>query len=91
MKHFYPLTTQSVSVGSSSAATTNGVGPDVHVVRLIATKACYVAFGAAPTATTSNMYLAPNREEYFTIKPGQKVAAIRESEDGSLNVTEMTQ
>lgn len=87
---YRPDTTQTVTVGTTSAATTNGVGAQTYVVRLISTTACHVAFGAAPTATTSDMYLAANREENFVVTPGQKVAVIQNAAAGMLYVTEMT-
>lgn len=87
----YPLTTQTASY-DSSAAITNAVSADIHIVRLIATTDCHVAFGGSPTATTNDFLLAANREEYFVIHPGQKVAAIKKSGGtaGILYVTEMT-
>lgn len=89
--YHYPLITQTVAIGAASASTTNAVGAHIHCVRLIATSACHVEFGASPTADSGDMYLAANREELFTIKPGQKVAVIQNSAAGTLYVTEMTQ
>lgn len=88
--HYYPSTTQSVATGAASAAITNPVGDHIQVVRLVATAACHVAFGDAPAATASDMYLPADEPEYFTIHPGQKVAAIQDSAAGVLYVTEMT-
>jgi hypothetical protein len=90
--HYYPLTTQ-LSSYDSSVAVSNAFGAHVHVVRLIATTACHIVFAGTPTATTNDMYLAAGREEYFSVHPGQKVAAIKAtgSSAGILNVTEMTQ
>lgn len=86
----YPGTTQTVTVGAASAATTNAVGQHTKRIRLISTTACHVAFAVAPTATTSSMYLAAGREEVFAIKPGQKVAVIQNAAGGTLFVTELT-
>jgi hypothetical protein len=86
----YPSTTQTISVGATSAATTNPVSSYINVVRLISTTNCHVVIAKAPTATASSMYLAANREEYFVIKPGEKVAAIQDTAAGTLYVTEMT-
>ncbi len=90
--HYYPLTTQ-LSSYDGSVAVTNAFGAQVRVVRLIATTNCHVVFAGTPAATTNDMYLAAGREEYFTVHPGQKVAAIKAtgSSAGILNVTEMTQ
>lgn len=90
--HYKPLTTQIASY-DGSVAVSNAFGAQVNVVRLIATTACHVVFAGTPTASTNDMYLAAGREEYFTVNPGQKVAAIKASGSsaGLLNVTEMTQ
>lgn len=37
---------------------------------------CSIAFGANPTATTSNMRMAANQTEYFMINPRDRVAVI---------------
>jgi len=89
MSAYYPLTTQTVAFLITSVASTNAVGAQTKRVRLVATTDCHIAFGVSPTATTSDMYLAADREEIFKIKPGQKVAAIRNTADGTLYVTEM--
>ena len=83
-------TTQAVAISGTSAPTTNAVGSQTRVVRLIhnGSAKCHVAFAGTPTATTSDMMLAPNREEYFSINPGEKVAGI--GTDGNLYVTEMS-
>lgn len=89
--HYYPKTTQTVTVGAASAATTNAVGSNIHAVRLISTTACHIKIEQAPTATTSDFLMAANREEYFTIHPGEKVAVIQNAAGGTLYVTELTQ
>lgn len=86
----YPKTTQTVSVGAASAATTNAVGAQIKLIRVVSTTNCHLAIGSAPTATTSDLFLVANREEYFWIHPGEKVAFIRNSADGTAYVTEMT-
>jgi hypothetical protein len=89
---YYPMTTQNASY-DSSVAISNAVGADIHVVRLIATTDCHVKIDGTPTATTNDFLLVASREEYFTIHPGQKVAAIKKSGGtaGILYVTEMSQ
>lgn len=87
---YYPTTTQVVTVGAASAATTNAVGAETHIVRLVSTTDCHITFAGTPTATTSDWLLPSGVVEYMTIRPGQKVAAIQNSAGGSLYVTEMT-
>jgi hypothetical protein len=87
---FYNKTTQAVSVTASSAAISNAVGSNIHSARIACTVACYYKVGESPTATTSDAYLPANWVEYIKIHPGQKVAFIRASADGTATVTELT-
>jgi len=89
MSAYYPLTTQTVTVGAASAATASAVGDYTKRVRLISSTDCHVVFAVTPTATASDMFLAADREEVFKIKPGQSVAAIQNAAGGTLYVTEM--
>jgi len=84
-------TEQTISVASSSAATSNAFAGDSLIVRVVSTTDCHLAFAASPTATTSNTYLPANQVEYFKVPvPGtSKLAAIRANADGTLYVTEM--
>ena len=83
-------TEQTISVASSSAATSNAFADTSGVVRVVSTD-CHLAFAASPTATPSNTYLPANQVEYFKVPvPGtSKLAAIRANADGTLFVTEM--
>ena len=61
-------------------------------IRLVATSACWVAFGAAPTAAPGNatsFYLPGNTPEYFWVVPGERLAVVQDSASGSLNVGEL--
>lgn len=84
-------TEQTISVTSSSAATSTAFGETSLVVRIVSTTDCHIAFAASPTATTSNTYLPANQVEYLKVPaPGtSKLAAIRANADGTLYVTEM--
>jgi hypothetical protein len=82
---------QNAAYTASSAVITNPVGSQTYKVRLVATTDCYVKIGdGSPTATMSDTYLPALSAEYFTITPGQKVAAVRVVADGTLNVTEVS-
>lgn len=87
---YRPDTTQSITTSGTSAAISNAVGDQTYVVRIHATKACFVTFAGTPTATTSHMFMADGQTEYFAISPGEKVAAIQSAEAGTVYVTEMT-
>ena len=82
-----PGITQNVSVGvSSTQSDTFTAG--VSMVRLISSVDCYVAFGTDPTATTNSTLLRSGVAEYFGIGKGDKIAVIRSSSNGVLNITE---
>lgn len=90
----YPGASQSVAF-SSTSATSNPMGVDTTVVRLVAQTAdCRVLFGAVvngvhPVALSTSMLIKKDVPEYFAIKPGDEVAVIREGADnGTLNITE---
>jgi hypothetical protein len=90
---FHPMNpgvSQDVAIGSTSAASANPISSNVFHVRLVATSACYVAIGDAPTAAKpGGMRLAPNFPEIFRVVPGQSVAVIQDAAAGTLTVTEM--
>ena len=87
---YRPGTSQSITTGASSVPTTNAVDGQTYCIRLHATADLFFTLGAAPTATTSDVFMAGGATEYFQINPGEKVAAIQSSAAGVLYVTEMT-
>jgi hypothetical protein len=60
--------------GSSNVS--NAFSGSTNVVRLHTDAICSVSFGTSPTATATNKRLAQNQTEYFSVKPGSKVAVI---------------
>lgn len=82
--------TTQVKAYTTSAAIDNAVGSQTRVVRVVTTTAAHIAFGAAPTATTSDVYMPAGVAEYFAITPGEKIAAVQVASGGNLHVTEMT-
>ncbi len=85
-----PITNQKVSISSTSAAITNGVGAQTRQVRLECTVRCYFVVDTTPVATVNDTPLDLGGAEYFDITPGQKVAAITDGGTGVLHVTEMS-
>ena len=83
-------TVQTVTVGATSAATTNAVSANTHHVRIVSTTACHYVTGKTPTATTSLSYLPADVVEYVDITPGEKVAFIQNAAGGTAFVTEVT-
>lgn len=81
-------TTQNVAFTAASAQSTAIGGTGHKLVRLIATQDCWVRQAANPTAVTTDTFIKAGVPEYFIVKGGNKIAAIRNSADGTLNITE---
>lgn len=81
--------TQSVAVSGTSAQSAV-ISANTGYVRLLSTTLCHIRVGSNPTATTSNMPLAPYVPEYFQVGTGVKIAAIQNSSSGTLYITEVT-
>lgn len=80
-------TMQALSFDSS--AKSSAVAATTTVVRLCATTDCYVLFGADPTAAASTSILLPaGVVEYVEITPTYKIAAIKVTTAGILNIVE---
>jgi hypothetical protein len=86
---------------SSNTATVGTYAPDgtqyaaanntTHV-RLVATSACWIAFGSNPVAVASgasSIYLPAFTPEYFWVNKGEKVAVIQDAASGNLNIGEL--
>jgi hypothetical protein len=62
-------------------------------VRIVATAACWVAFGTAPIAVlraANSMYLPAGLPEYFWVQAGEQIAVIQDAAAGFLYITELT-
>lgn len=84
-----PSTTQNVAYTGTAGTIANVVG--TPVVYVVATTACFVTVGSAPTATTTTgMYLPGGFPVTLRVEPGvDKVSAIQQATGGTLYVTEM--
>jgi hypothetical protein len=82
-------THQSVAYTVTAGTITTAITDGVNKVRVVCTSAAYVKIGNSPTATSSDVYMAADSPEYFTIKSGMKVSAIQVSAGGTLHVTEI--
>ena len=82
-------TSQNVAYTGTAGTISNAFGEGVTKVRVVTTSAAFIAFGQAPTATTSGAYMPAESAEYFTVRPGEKVSAIQLSAGGTLYVTEI--
>lgn len=72
----------------SSTATMGGKTGDVRVLIMCST-AAYIAFAAAPTATTSGVPMSAGVAQMFTMPAGYKVAAVQAASGGNLTVLEV--
>ncbi len=79
---------QNVTIGAASVQST-ALGANTRIARVVATVACWIEFGANPTATTSSVYLPANLVEYFVVSPSSKIAVIQAATGGTLNIAEM--
>ena len=82
-------TAQSVGYGVAAGTITTAVGAGTYRVRVVVTTAAYILIAKDPTATTAHVYMPADRPEYFNIRPGEKVSAIRVTNDGTLYVSEI--
>ena len=76
-----PGVSQTVAYTGTAGVTTNPIGSTF--VRIVCTSAAFVAFGAAPTATTADMYIPANSPEWIPIDPSHKVSVVRLTDDGT--------
>ncbi len=83
---------QKVAVGTASAASANAFGEQTRLVVVDADVGCHVAFGTAPTATTSDFHVTAGTPYLFIVDPGQKIAVIVDDgvSAGNLWVSEVT-
>ena len=84
--------TQTVAVGSTSAAS-SAFGSQTREIRIVTTVDAYVEMNAtSPTATSSSIIVPAFTPEYFRVAPGTKVAFLRVgSVTGTARITELTQ
>jgi hypothetical protein len=82
-----PGTSQDVSFDASAQSIAFAAG--TRMVRLCATQPCRVAFGSNPTAGATDLLLPANTVEYFKATDGQKIAALKQSSAGTLNIVEL--
>lgn len=96
MANFYtggpykPGLTQTKAYTGTAGVIDNAISNGVTVVRVWLSTAGFIAIGAAPTATTSDIPMPANTPEYFIVPPGAKVSAVQSASGGNLFVTEMS-
>lgn len=81
-----------VSVTATSAQSA-AFTAHTHEIRVVSTTNCHINIGVSPTAAASDdngFYLPAGVVEYFHVSPGEILAVIRDSADGTLSIAEMT-
>lgn len=72
-----PVAEQTVAIGGASTAATNPFGSKTAMIRVATDAICSIAIGGSSvTATTSNMRMAADQVEYFSVQPNQYIAVI---------------
>jgi hypothetical protein len=83
--------TQNITTSGTSAQTSSAISDQVYTVTITATANAYITFGISPTATSANgFFLLKDWPTDFSIRPGEKVAAIQVSGAGIVYVSELT-
>ena len=85
------VTSHTLSATTSSGATqTSAFGSEIQTIMVTATAACFVAFGASPTAATTSTYIAADTPYLFLVNGSDKCAAITGTGTASVYITEMS-
>lgn len=81
-----------ISVSATSAQSA-AFGDYCTEIRVVSTTNCHINIGVNPTAAASDdngIYLPANVVEYYHVSPGQKVAVVRDTADGTFVVSQMS-
>lgn len=83
-----PSVSQKVAFTGTSAQSA-AFQSSTQVIQVVATAACFLAFGSSPTAVAdTSLYLPPNVPMFIGVSGGMKVAAIQSVGAGNLFITE---
>ncbi|MDP1702589.1 MAG: hypothetical protein Q8L53_16755 [Aestuariivirga sp.] len=87
-----PGVSQSVAFTGTHGRIANAISPNIFLVRVVLTTAGHISIGHQGNlaATTADMYMPAGVPEYFAIRPGEKISAIRSADNGTMHVTEIT-
>jgi len=85
------VTSHTLSATTISGSTaTSAFGAQIQAIMVTATAACFVAFGASPTAATTSTYIAANTPYLFRVNGSDKCAAITGTGTATVYITELT-
>tara|TARA_Y100001937_G_C6848178_1_gene210871 strand:+ start:56 stop:331 length:276 start_codon:yes stop_codon:yes gene_type:complete len=77
---------------TATAANSSAISDEIRYVRLYATTDCHISINKpAVTATTSMTPLAAKDYEVFKVAPGNIISVVRNSANGSLFISELTE
>ena len=79
-------------VRHSEGRSQGDTGNHTRHVRVVATNACWIAFGVSPVAavrSVTSMFLPAGLPEYFWVLPGEQIAVIQDAVGGFLYITEL--
>ena len=84
-------TSHTLSATTTSGATqTSAFAPEIQTIMVTATAACFVAFGASPTAAITSTYIAADTPYLFRVNGSDKCAAITGAGTATVYITELT-
>ena len=84
-------TSHTLSATTSSGATqTSAFAPQIQTIMVTATAACFVAFGASPTAAITSTYIAADTPYLFRVNGSDKCAAITGAGTATVYITELS-
>ena len=75
---------------TASAGNSSKVGKNTTKVRVWCSTDAYIKIGDGVTATTNDAPVGASIPECFDISPGERVSAVKISNDGNLHVTELS-
>ena len=85
------VTSHTLSATTISGSTaTSAFGAQIQTIMVTATAACFVAFGASPTAATTSTYIAADTPYLFRVNGSDKCAAITGTGTATVYITELT-
>ena len=84
----HPDNVENVSFTATSAQS-SAFKEDTVLIRLEADQRCRYKLGSSPTADSSSTPLPAGVIEFPGVNPGEKLAVIRTTADGTLHITEM--
>ena len=87
-----PGVSQNVAYTGTHGRIANAISDHIFLVRVVLTTSGHIKIGNEGNlaATTSDIYMPAGIPEYFAVRPGEKISAIRETSSGTMHVTEIT-